>query len=161
MHIDPQYFSLPCSNRAHAAVPATGPGRRESALFGRAPRGWPAFVAPSMGMLHDLVLSLSLGWASVSVERLSEDPVLRISLDDDRRGLEVLRGALLRSLSDRGFEETEPGLLQRQDQAGLSLVGVGAVTADAATGLPAFELWGFDGVPVEADAQAMDMEAVS
>ena len=121
-----------------------------------APRRWPAHVAPAMDRLRDLALTLSHGRAAVSLERLPDDPVLRISLGGDRRGLEALRGALLESLSDGGFEEIEPGLLQ--DVAGGSLVGVGAVAADS--GMPILEVWGLDGAPAQAAPAVPEMEAV-
>ncbi len=111
-------------------------------------------------MLHALLLALSRGRAALSLERLAEDPVLRVCLDGRGERVERLRRGLLMDLAARGFTSPEPGLLQRRGPAGLTVIGIGAVTADTATGRCWFEVWALGPHPVEPAAAGRELPAM-
>ena len=111
-------------------------------------------------MLHALLLALSRGRAALSLERLAEDPVLRVCLDGRSERVERLRRGLLMDLAARGFTSPEPGLLQRWGPAGLSVIGVGAVTADPAAGRCWCEVWALGPHAVEPTAGTRELPAV-
>jgi hypothetical protein len=134
----------------------TGPG----ACALSQPIRYPRSMARRLGLLHALLAALSRGRAALSLERLPDDPVLRVGLDGGADRVERLRQARLANLAGRGFTSPEPGLLQRRGPAGLSVVGVGAVAEDAATGRCWFEVWALGPHVLEPEASTRELTAV-
>ena len=121
---------------------------------------FPSSMARRLSLLRALLMALSSGRAAISLERLPDDPVLRVGLDGSAERVERLRLALLANLAGRGFESPEPGLAQRWGPAGLSVVGVGAVEAEPAMGRCWFEVWALGPYAVEPEASTRELAAI-